>query len=100
MANEMTVKWLRKSLENLDKEAAYIAQENPIAANIIVTKIMDAIERLKTNPALGKTGRIAGTRELIVPDTHYLVPYRVKTKEPRIEILRIFHSSRKPPMKW
>jgi toxin ParE1/3/4 len=100
MANEMTVKWLRKPLANLDQEAAYIAQENPLAAQTIVIKITDAVELLKTNPGLGKSGRITGTRELVIADTHYLVPYRVNTKKRQIEILRVFHTSRKLPKGW
>jgi toxin ParE1/3/4 len=33
---------------------------------------------------------------LVVPDTRYIVPYRVRPRLQRIEILRIFHTSRRP----
>jgi plasmid stabilization system protein ParE len=42
--------------------------------------IVDGVERLSRFPALGRPGRIAGTRELVVPGTRYLVPYRVRGK--------------------
>jgi len=96
----MQVRWLNKALQNLDDEARYIAQEDPAAARLVVQRIVDAINLLPENPALGHTGRIHGTRELIVPDSRYIVPYRVRPDLQRIEILRIFHTSREPPKRW
>jgi toxin ParE1/3/4 len=96
----MQVKWLRKALQNLDDEAEYIAQEDPAAARLIVEHIVKTINLLKDNPALGHPGRIHGTRELVVPDTRYIVPYRVRPSLQRIEVLRIFHTSRRPPKRW
>lgn len=94
----MQVKWLKKALDNLDHEAAYIAQENPVAAQKVVRIILDAVALLADQPAMGSPGRIAGTRELVIPDTRYLIPYRVKNGQ--VEILRVFHTSRKPPERW
>lgn len=94
----MQVKWLRKALANLDAEAAYIARENPVAAVNVVRKILAAVSLLADQPSLGSPGRIAGTRELIIPDTRYLVPYRIKND--RVEILRVFHTSRRQPATW
>jgi toxin ParE1/3/4 len=94
------IKWLKKALINLDAEAGYIAKENPTAANAVVKKIQQAIKNLEQNPALGYAGRIHGTRELIVAGTRYLIPYRVNPREHRIEILRVFHTSRKLPPNW
>lgn len=96
----MQVKWLNQALQNLDDEAEYIAQEDPVAAKLVVQRIVNAINLLPGNPALGHTGRIHGTRELVVPDTRYIVPYRVRPRLQRIEILRIFHTSRKPLKRW
>jgi len=96
----MQVRWLNKALQNLDDEAGYIAQEDPAAARLVVQRIVDAINLLPENPALGHTGRIHGTRELIVPDSRNIVPYRVRPDLQRIEILRIFHTSREPPKRW
>lgn len=94
----MQVKWLRKALVNLDHEATYIAQDNPIAAQKVVKTILDSVALLADQPAMGSPGRIVGTRELVIADTRYLVPYRVKNGQ--VEILRVFHTSRKPPDRW
>ena len=93
----MQIKWLRKALDNLDNEAGYIARDNPAAARDIVQRIYRTVALLGDNPALGHAGRIPGTRELVVPDTRYIVPYRVNPRLQRIEILRVFHVARKPP---
>ena len=94
----MRLRWLRKALENLDAEAAYIAGEDPAAARLVLQRILTAVRLLATQPALGRPGRVAGTRELVVPKTRYLVPYRVRGQT--VEILRVFHTSRKPPGRW
>lgn len=96
----MQIKWLNRALQNLDAEATYIAQENPQAARLVAQRIVDAINLLPDNPALGHAGRVHGIRELIVPGTRYIAPYRVRPELQRIEILRIFHASRKPPKRW
>lgn len=94
----MQVKWLKKALANLDHEAIYIAKDNPVAAQKIVRTVLDTVTLLADQPALGSPGRIAGTRELVIPDTRYLIPYRVKNGQ--VEILRVFHTARKPPERW
>ncbi|ABA56968.1 Plasmid stabilization system [Nitrosococcus oceani ATCC 19707] len=91
---------MNKALQNLDAEAAYIAQDNPAAARRVVQTIVDAINLLSDNPALGRPGRVPGTRELVVADTHYLVPYRVRPRLQQIEVLRVFHTSRRLPEHW
>jgi toxin ParE1/3/4 len=92
------VRWLRTALANLDAEAEYIAEDNPGAAGRVVQRVFRAVDLLKTNPALGRAGRVAGTRELVVPETPYIIPYRVR--KDAVEILRVFHAARKWPAKF
>jgi plasmid stabilization system protein ParE len=94
----LPVVWLRKALLNLDEEAAYIAQDSPQAAQQVVARIVNAVESLGERPGLGRPGRVPGTRELPVARTRYVIPYRVRRQ--RVEILRVFHTSRKPPSQW
>ena len=94
----MRVRWLRRTLRNLDEEAEYIARDDPDAAARIVDRIATSIERLATHPALGRTGRVPGTRELMLSGTPYVVPYRVRDET--VEILRVFHGARKWPEKF
>lgn len=94
----MQVKWLHKALQNLDEEAAYIAQDDASAARLVVQRVMAAVAMLADQPGLGRPGRVPGTRELIVAKTRYLVPYRVRGGT--VEVLRVFHTSRRLPGKW
>jgi toxin ParE1/3/4 len=92
------VRWLRTALANLNAEAEYIARDNPAAALRVVTAITTAVEQLANHPALGRAGRVPGTRELVVADTPYITPYRVHSGA--LEILRVFHGARRWPSEF
>ena len=94
----MHVRWLRKALRNLDEEATYIAADDEEAARLVVARILKAVAQLAEQPAIGHPGRVPGTRELVILNTRYIVPYRVRGEE--VQILRLFHTSRRPPNRW
>ena len=83
---------------NLDDEAAYIAADDATVVSLVVKRVLDAVAQLAQQPGLGRPGRVHGTRELIVSNTRYIVPYRVRRET--IEILRVFHTSRRLPDRW
>ncbi len=94
----MQLRCLRQALRNLDEEAAYIAADDPAAARLVVERVLNAVQALTHLPAMGRPGRIPGTRELVVPKTRYLVPYRVRGET--IEVIRVFHTARRLPDRW
>jgi plasmid stabilization system protein ParE len=94
----MQIRWLRTALLNLEEEAAYIAADDPVASRMVVKRVLAVVDQLAKQPSLGRPGRVPGTRELVVAKTRYLVPYRVKRDT--IEILRVFHISRRLPARW
>jgi toxin ParE1/3/4 len=94
----MRVRWLRKAPRNLDDDATYIAADDTAAARLAVKRVLDAASNLAEQPGLGRPGRVPGTRELIVAKTRYIVPYRVRGET--VEILRVFHTSRRLPDRW
>jgi len=89
------IRWTRTALKNLDDEATFIARDNPRAAAGLVTRILEAVDALAAHPAMGRAGRVPGTRELVVPGTPYIVPYRVRRGA--VEVLRVFHAARRWP---
>jgi toxin ParE1/3/4 len=89
------VRWLRVALANLEAEADYIAEDSPAAADRVVQKIFRAVALLGKYPSMGRPGRVPGTRELVVANTPYIIPYRVLANA--LEILRVFHAARKWP---
>jgi addiction module RelE/StbE family toxin len=94
----MRVRWLRRALRGLDDEASYIAADSPAAAQLVVQRVLEAVAKLPEHPGMGRPGRVPGTRELVVVNTRYIVPYRVRGQT--IEILRVFHTSRRLPARW
>jgi plasmid stabilization system protein ParE len=89
---------LRTALRNLDDEAAYIATDDPEAAHTVVQRVLEAVGALGDQPGLGRPGRVPGTRELVARKTRYIVPYRVNGDI--VEVLRVFHTSRRLPKRW
>ena len=77
-----------------------LAKDDLQAARLVVMRIHHAVSLMAGNPALGHPGRIHGTSELVVPDTRNIVPYRVRPRLARIEILRVFHSARSITICW
>jgi toxin ParE1/3/4 len=89
--------WLTQARSNLNDAIAYIAEENPRAAIDQLDKIEAQADKLCEFPTLGRTGRKAGTRELVINQTPFVMVYRVKEKAQRIEILRLLHGAQQWP---
>ncbi len=93
----MKVIWSRRTIRHLSSLREYIEQDSEQRAVLVARRIVTAVELLQSHPAIGRPGRILGTRELVVPDTPYVVPYRVRND--RLELLAVFHGSQKWPLK-
>ena len=91
----MTVVWSPRAIKHLAHLREYIADDNPNAANRIADALLEAVERLAQLPNLGRPGRVAGTRELVVPGTPYIIPYRLRGD--RLEVVAVFHTRQKLP---
>ena len=91
----MEVVWLEYAVKDLKEIGQYIAQDDPGAAYRVVTQIKASADSLEYNPELGRPGRVANTRELIVAGLPYILPYTIKMKQ--VRILAVMHSSRKWP---
>lgn len=92
----MQVKWTRRALINLDDAVEYIARDNASAAQKVAKKILDSSQRLSEQPGIGRPGRVAGTRELVIADFPYILPY--VEKDGTIFILRVIHTSMRWPL--
>ena len=90
----MQVRWTRKALINLDDAVEYIARDNASAAKKVARKIWNSSQMLGDQPGIGRPGRVAGTRELVIADLPYILPYA--EREGVIFILRVIHTS----MRW
>ncbi|MCX7244308.1 MAG: type II toxin-antitoxin system RelE/ParE family toxin [Burkholderiales bacterium] len=94
----MQVKWLRNAAKNLNDATEYLVDENPKVAREFFVHIIESVNKLAQFPQLGRSGRVAGTRELVIVGYPYIVPYRIK--DGNVEILRVFHTSRIWPIRF
>ena len=92
------IRWLPKAQESLEAELQRIAKENEAAAKRIATVVQSRTEYLEQFPESGRPGRVSGTRELVIAEFPYILPYRVRGGV--VEIVRFFHTSQKPPTRW
>jgi len=83
--------WSPRAQARLREIRAYIAQDNPEAAERVAARLVAIVETLKTYPYLGRSGTEPGIRELVVGGTPYIVLYRVRGK--RVTILTIWHGA-------
>ena len=92
----MNIIWSPDAIQDLVSLRSYIAQESPRGAQRVALRILYSVERVLPNsPHMGRPGRVPGTRELIIPQTPYIVPYRVDGEI--LQILRVYHSARRWP---
>lgn len=88
------VKWKESALNDLADIIDYIEQYNPVASRKLHQQIVHAAESLPQHPCLYRSGRVAGTREIVV-HPNYLVVYRINGVE--IDVLRVLHARQEYP---
>jgi addiction module RelE/StbE family toxin len=89
------LEYAARYFRRLEEIRERIAEDNPAAATRTVLRIRATVERLSTSPGLGRPGRVAGTRELVVPGTPYIVPYRLRGDV--VQIITVLHGAQKWP---
>jgi toxin ParE1/3/4 len=86
------LEWSPRALENLEKIALYIAQDDPEAAHRWVMQLFRAVEKLDEFPLSGRVVPELGSdqiREIVHGD--YRVVYRV---DERVHVLTVRHARR------
>jgi len=91
----MKVVWSRRAIRHLVHVREYIAKHSENNASLVASRILKAVELLSAQPEIGRPGRMPGTRELVVPGTPYIIPYRYR--KDRLELLSVFHGGQKWP---
>jgi toxin ParE1/3/4 len=90
----LRVRWLTLALDDLDHALDFIDTDNPDAAKRVAGKIWKAAQLLGKYPAMGRPGRVMGTREWLIQGTPYIMAYRVG--DDALEVLRVLHTA----MEW
>ena len=91
----MRIVWTRKAVRHLADIQTYIERDKPQAARKVAAAIRKAVAYLAQYPHLGRPGRKAGTRELVIADTPYIIPYQVR--DDHLTILAVLHGAQSLP---
>lgn len=88
--------WSPQSLRDLEGIRAYVAQDSPRYAELVVQRIVAAVDRLQDFPESGRA-----VPELDRPEIREIItrPYRVvyRYRGESVEIATVFRSSRQTP---
>ena len=90
--------WSPEAIEDLRSLHAFIAEDDPAAAMRVTRQILRGVMLLSKSPGMGRPGRLSGTRELVIPRTPFIVPYRIEGKT--VQVLRVYHSARRWPERF
>jgi len=86
----MRIRWTAPAQRRFVDQIAFIASDDPDAAERVKVAVIEAIELLADYPHRGRPGRREGTRELVIAQfPSYIVVYRVVKSE--VRIIRIWH---------
>lgn len=86
--------WKQTAIDDRDAIVEYIALDNIDAAIQLGNLLMEKSTVLDQHPLLGLTGRIKGTRELVV-HPNYILIYCIL--DGTAEILRVKHAAQQYP---
>jgi toxin ParE1/3/4 len=89
------IRWTRLARADINAAYEYVADDSAGAADQFLERIQQASAILVRHSMAGRTGRIAGTRELVVPGTPWIIPYRIRRGF--IDILAVILGARKWP---
>lgn len=93
----MKLVWTRSAAADRREIRTYIAQDNPAAALALDELFSEKAGRLLDHPGVGRPGRIAGTRELVVHQNYILI---YDLAGDWVRVLRVLHAARQwPPLK-
>jgi len=87
------IRWLHLAEKDLDDLFAFVARDSLTTAEKEVERVIGEVARLQAHPAMGRSGRVPETRELVIAP--YIVAYRVKGNV--VQILRVLHSAQAWP---
>lgn len=91
----MELFWTPEAIQDREAIYDYIEADNPFAALALDEQLSAKASHLIDYPAMGRSGRVIGTRELVVHQNYILV-YDVAGSS--VRILRVLHAARQWPL--
>jgi toxin ParE1/3/4 len=88
--------WTPRALDALVLNIQRYAQQDPVTAFKVFDNVKQRSYVLDDQPEIGKRGRVAGTRELVLTGTPFILVYR-GNKSP-VDIINVLHSHQDWPI--
>jgi toxin ParE1/3/4 len=89
----MRVPWTTPALRDIEKIGDQSLRERPCRDTDF-----RSVRQARGYPNMGRSGRVPGTRELVVSETPFVVPYRVREDE--VQVLSVLHGARRWPERF
>jgi toxin ParE1/3/4 len=86
--------WRPSAGDQLDLLLRYIASRDERAADRLELRITESLDLARNTPFMGRPGRVAGTRELVV-HPNYVVIYEFD--DLILRVLRVLHARQQYP---
>jgi toxin ParE1/3/4 len=85
--------WAPQAIEDLEAIRAYVARDSPHPAELLVERLVSAVERLEANPLSGRVVPEVGDEALReVIHGSYRIVYRLRLD--LVEVVTVFHAAR------
>ncbi len=88
------LRWEAEASRQFQDTLAYIAAHSPAAAEFLAAEVGDKLSLALRFPEIGRKGRVARTRELVV-HPNYIVIYAVRRRT--IDVIRFLHTRQRYP---
>lgn len=94
----MKIEWTEPTRDVKAAHDYWAKLKSVAAADATQDLIFSAVEMLERYPLAGRPGRVAGTRELVILHTPFLIAYRLHRGT--IQVLALLHGARKWPERF
>ncbi|SHL51387.1 Plasmid stabilization system protein ParE [Sphingobium sp. YR657] len=91
----LPVFWMPRARDDRFKQIDFLARHDAETAIRMGDAIAAAALAVGINPDISRVGRIAGAREFAIPDTPFILVYRIEDEA--VVVLRILHNKRRWP---
>ena len=91
----MFIKWLTPARQDIAALVEWYTHNAPEHLASVAQRIWDASLSLQTLPIRGRAGFVEGTRELLIPQSPYMLVYVIQGSE--VVIVRLLHQHQRWP---
>ena len=91
----MKIHWSDEAQSDLFHALDFIAYDSLDASEGVLDRILASVGHLEKFPSMGRSGRVPGTRELVIAGLPFVIPYVIDRGE--VAILRVYHTSQDWP---